>query len=580
MPRRKNKKFKRQKRHDHNHKDECIFESSIEEDLRRQRQRQKEREKDREMLKEPEEEDRMDETDTPFVEKCETRRQDIVLRGMSTTSLVDIAQLPARSLLSVHNESPLLSRTQRNRIQNLWHSRYLLSQMHMHSKASLLYTRKVKWRNHALPDGTSAPVDLTCKSHLHSAARTLDVVKFDHDHDGGQQLPTIATTVQGGFGIFTAAYGRQDSFHTLRGLPVHSLRMHEKSGWCGTVVLSDDRYSLYKFQCYPLPDATSFFEMRLQEPVTDFVFGTDLVLFACPRYYGKATLSPTFLTLEDGREGELRCLNIQNFPHSDALRVEMTCTKEKFIAFGHRNGQVSLLDLRQSQSCCSILQHLPKDSSSSILGSATDLQFLSNNHQLLVKRSFGSTQLHDLRQMTSSSSSSQQGDSSSTSRIMPRRRATMSSSVVHHLQVPSDHGILTTASSRCNGMVVDPTCQQTLISPYIDSDHNAALGFWSLNTGTFAGKKILAKNPEQDPIFVEMCPTTTASFLNNSNNDNTNNDRRGESSRKHDGLFNQHPSSDFGVWLKCGRFSKSRAQSSKAGSLHHLSLPGASLAIN
>lgn len=327
--------------------------------------------------------------------------------------------------------------------------------------------------------------------------------------------------------------------------------MHEKSGWCGTVVLSDDRYSLYKFQCYPLPDATSFFEMALQEPVTDFCFGTDLVLFACPRHYGTATLSPTFLTLEDGREGELRCLNIQNFPHSDALRVEMSCTKEKFLAFGHRNGQVSLLDLRQSQSCCSILQHLPtNDSISQILGSATDLQFLSN-HQLLVKRSFGSTQLHDLRQVSSQLLSQSR-------RI--RRSAT---SVLHHLRVPSDD-ILTTASSTCNGMVVDPTCQQTLLSPYIDADHNAALGFWSLNSGTFAGKKILAKNPERDPIFVEMCPTTTASFLNNN---------RGDENREHHGLSNP---SDFGVWLKCGRFSKSsRAQSSKAGSLHHLSFPGA-----
>ncbi|CAJ1951646.1 unnamed protein product [Cylindrotheca closterium] len=537
MPRRKNKKFKRQKRHNHQN-DECLFETSIEEDLRRQRQRQIERERDREMMKEFEE-DRMDETDTSFVENVETRRQDIVLRGMSVAPLIDIAQLPARSLLSVHNESPLLSRIQRNRIQNLWHSRYLLSQMHVHSKASLLYTRKVKWRNHSLPDGTSAPVDLTCKSNLHSAARTMDVVTFDEG-----QLPTIATTVQGGFGIFTAAYGRQERFNTLRGLPVHSLRMHEKSGWCGTVVLSDDRYALYKFQCYPLPDATSLFEVMLQEPVTDFVFGTDLVLFACPRYYGKATLSPTFLTLEDGREGELRCLNIQNFPHSDALRVEMTCAKEKFIAFGHRNGQVSLLDLRQSQSCCTILQHLPIDSTSEIFGSATDLKFLSN-HQLLVKRSFGTTQLHDLRQI----SSRLEQDSSKM-----RRRAT---SVVHHLQVPSD-GILSTASSRCNGMVVDPTCQQTLLSPYIDSDRNATLGFWSLKTGTFAGQKILAKNPERDPIFVEMCPTTTASFLN-----------RGE--MKH-GLSNP---SDFGVWLKCGRFSKSRAQGGKAGSLHHLSLPGA-----
>ncbi|KAL3939580.1 MAG: hypothetical protein SGBAC_005727 [Bacillariaceae sp.] len=212
MPRRKNKKLKRQEQFNQP-KDECIFETSIEEDLQRQRQRQWEREK--EVMKEESEGDRMEEMSTPLVKKCETRRQDIILRGMSTTSLVDIAQLPARSLFSIHNESPLLSCSQRNRIQNLWHSKYLLTRMHMNPKASLMYnskSNKVKWRNHSLPDGTTAPVDLACKSNLHSAARTMDVVIQDEG-----QLPTIGTTVQGGFGLFTAAYGRQERFHTLRG---------------------------------------------------------------------------------------------------------------------------------------------------------------------------------------------------------------------------------------------------------------------------------------------------------------------------------------------------------------------------
>lgn len=304
--------------------------------------------------------------------------------------------------------------------------------------------------------------------------------------------------------------------------------------------MSNDRYSLYKFQCYPLPDATSYFDVMLQEPVTDFSFGTDLVLFACPRYFGRTTLNPIFLTLEDGREGCLRSLNVENFPQSDALRVEMSCHKEKYVAFGHRNGQVSLLDLRQSM-CCSILQYsMGVSSSSPLLGSATDLQFLSNQ-RLLVKRSFGSVQLHDLRQVSSSSTSNHHHSSKK------------SLSVVQNFDVPSN--ILSTASATCNGLAVDPSCQQTLMTPYINSDREPCLGFWSLKSGVFVGNKVLAKNREQDTFFVELCQTTTASFSPNFETNKTD-------------------PPQFGVWLKCGRFAKQKLGYGKAGSLHHLSFPG------
>ena len=124
--------------------------------------------------------------------------------------------------------------------------------------------------------------------------------------------------------------------------------MHQGSARCGTVVRSNSRDAPYSFQYYPLPHATSYVEAPLYEPVHDFCFGTDLVLFACPRFVGNATLTPLFLPLEG--DGALRQLNVRNFPQSDALRVEMTCasSQEKYVAFGHRNGQVSLLDLRQS----------------------------------------------------------------------------------------------------------------------------------------------------------------------------------------------------------------------------------------
>eukprot|EP00980_Cylindrotheca_fusiformis_P002881 scaffold674_cov126-Cylindrotheca_fusiformis.AAC.20 len=290
------------------------------------------------------------------------------------------------------------------------------------------------------------------------------------------RLPAIGTAFQGGFGVFSATLGRPNQFHSMRG------------------------------------------------------------------YFGRSVLSPIFLTLEDGREGLLRSLNVQNFPQSDALRVEMACEKEKYVAFGHRNGQVSLLDLRQPSMCSSIVQYMGESTSQSlpVLGSATDMKFVSNQHQLLVKRSFGSTQLHDLRQVSSSKNNS----------------------VVYNYTVPSD--ILPTASATCNGLVVDPTCQQTLMTPYINTNHDACLGFWSMKSGTFVGNTVLAKNGgdagEKDTLFVEMCQTTTAAFV----------------PKSFDKRTQQHESDPcrFGVWLKCGRFSKQSLGHGKAGSLQHLSFPG------
>ena len=218
--------------------------------------------------------------------------------------------------------------------------------------------------------------------------------------------------------------------------------MHESSRRCGTIVRGHHPYSAWTFRYYPLPHAMSYTEVAILEPAHDFCFGTDLVLFACPRYSATSNaLNPLFLPLREGSttgggggggSAELRTLNVQNFPQSDALRVELSCSgNEKYVAFGHRNGQVSLLDLRQSHTTTSILQYYDAGSSSSssvpnngMLGSACDLAFLKQSpNQLLVKRSFGSCQLHDLRK--------------STSNRVPRN-VSASSSVVSHLTVPEE----------------------------------------------------------------------------------------------------------------------------------------------
>jgi hypothetical protein len=87
--------------------------------------------------------------------------------------------------------------------------------------------------------------------------------------------------------------------------------MHEKSERYGTVVsLNNDRYSPYKFLWYSLSHAMTYVETDLYEPVHDFCFVNNLVLFACPRFTGGTLLSPLFLSLECGDEA----LYVQNFP--------------------------------------------------------------------------------------------------------------------------------------------------------------------------------------------------------------------------------------------------------------------------
>ena len=313
--------------------------------------------------------------------------------------------------------------------------------------------------------------------------------------------------------------------------PVHAIRLHEKSHRMGTVVRDNTSSSSYKFHLYSLPHATNYAVADLHTPVHDFCFGPDLAIFACPRFGGQgrnSILTPLFLRL-DQPSGMLRSLNVQNFPQSDALRVEMSCEQEKYIAFAHRNGQVSLLDLRQSSTNSAIID---SGSPATEQGSATDLFFLAKQQQLLVKRSFGSCELHDLRMLSP----------------CPRSLVQSFQAKEHAPPKFAFHKML---SSNCNGMMVDPSTQQTLMSPYVNSLHQPCLGVWNMVSGDMVGTKVLHNNPRQETFYVELMSTTTPGF-----------DSRGR-------LRN----SSFGAWMKCGRFSQDKVHC-KTGSLHHLTFPG------
>lgn len=310
--------------------------------------------------------------------------------------------------------------------------------------------------------------------------------------------------------------------------------MHEKSGALGVTCQNSVIPQTNTFQFYNLPSASSCLETQLDTRVNDFCFGNDLVLFACPRYGwnssgSQSLLTPLFMSL--GHGASLRSINVNNFPQSDALRVEMTCHHEKYLAFGHRNGEVSIMDLRQTQSCTAVLT---SNQSAAEHGSVTDLGFLRSEKELLVKRGFGPCQLHDLRKLSKEPTSLLRSFCPPVESMAPAKK--------------SFHKTL---SANCNGFCLDPATEQTLVVPFINQLHEPCLGIWNLTTGESIGTRVLYENPHKEVYFVELCQRTTPAFQTGTTLDH----------------------SSFGVWFKCGKFSLQR-QNPKLGSLHHMTLPG------
>eukprot|EP00532_Pseudo-nitzschia_australis_P007331 CAMPEP_0168177620 /NCGR_PEP_ID=MMETSP0139_2-20121125/8574_1 /TAXON_ID=44445 /ORGANISM="Pseudo-nitzschia australis, Strain 10249 10 AB" /LENGTH=680 /DNA_ID=CAMNT_0008096729 /DNA_START=455 /DNA_END=2494 /DNA_ORIENTATION=- len=504
-----------------------------------------------------------------------------------------VVSLPPSFLLRhIEQTSPLLAMHKRNTLRKLWPVQHHLESMVVQPRAASLYC-KTKWPQYTSLESSSSSLssynnselkcswDLSCKHRLHPSARTFDVAMLDthththtHDYQSSSECasslssstPTIATIFQDGWGLL-----RQQSQHkinTIKAPPAYAIRMHESSKTCGMIVRSvpnssNRHMSPYSFRWYPLPHATSYVEAHLPRPVTDFCFGKEIALFSCPRYSGRSnnnseSLNPLFMPLVEAGgiesnsttnnyySSDVRTINVRNFPQSDALRIEMMCQEqEKLLGFGHRNGQVSILDLRATGTVCSILQCEDKTSGQS-LGSVSDLGFIpttgcfGQQHQILVKRSFGSCQLHDLRKSTSKLPLSSDASYHT------------STTVVCNMTVPANE-INPMLSANCNGFFVDPNSYQTMMSPYIaNPSGDARLGVWSLDTGVMVGSRLLQKKNKEgfvaaadreaernSSLHVELCSKTTPLVSS---------EQQQRHKGDHDGIDASSSSCSFGVW--------------------------------
>ena len=429
--------------------------------------------------------------------------------------------------------------------------------------------------------------------------------------------------------------------------PVHSVRLYSPSssssnslGYVGTLTQFGPQRgynsSSQKLKLYDLQHGQPFWNETLPLPMNDFCFGQDLVLFAPSLSSSPPSnndrLTPLFLAFrnEGGGHGDpsstnnfhpnytsssLRTLPVDNFPQSDAIRVEIHCS-EKLVSFGHRNGQVSLIDLRQSTTCCGRTD-IPRDQQnpSSTIGSATDIILRPSQHQLVVKHAFGRCQVHDLRRLSSTSTQ----DSATARQPLQnrfggnrRRRGrgnnnevsikdfsphhySSDSSLLFHLSVPERYNCHPNRSSRANGLAMldqassTPCHSQVVIAPFVNTSNESCLGYWSLRNGMFLGQKPLhssvrgstqgsnsnSSNRTEDDcvVFTELCQTVTPAYYFNEERSNSKPPRR----QNHPHSSSSTTSSGLGVWVKFGHFTKADASivpNSKTGSLRHITFPG------
>ena len=241
------------------HSNSFVYETTIEEDLRQQRLRQQQKEqqnkqqqeriqkeaerKRNEEAKEEQEQESIDGLDEEDQQRRQPRQSPIHLEHLysgggcttTTTALRNKPSLFSTNLSSpwfgsLEEQSPRLGPHNRQRIRQTWHSKHLLENLNLNPRAYSFYGKQSlsslskRWMEYSLPDGTHCSWDLACKRVLHPSARTLDVAMFDDD-DGNNnnnnnnttQLPTIATPVQGGWGLFRPPRGGVNRVLTLKG---------------------------------------------------------------------------------------------------------------------------------------------------------------------------------------------------------------------------------------------------------------------------------------------------------------------------------------------------------------------------
>lgn len=225
MPRKgRQRKWKRRRQEEQGNEDNLLG-NSLEDDLRLQRLRQHERlvekqkqESNDRRIDEHDENDAKIEVETPLPSLAsQSLPQHWIVRGNTQRWPAFTPEISSLWGLVITQQSPGLSSRQRGRWNHWTASKYLLENIHMEPRASTLYSGKLKWADHLLPNDMYCSGDLTCKHHLHPSARTFDVAQMTDNDNMLSSLPAIATVLQGGWGLYQPATRQMHSrIQTLR----------------------------------------------------------------------------------------------------------------------------------------------------------------------------------------------------------------------------------------------------------------------------------------------------------------------------------------------------------------------------
>jgi hypothetical protein len=318
------------------------------------------------------------------------------------------------------------------------------------------------------------------------------------------------------------------------------------------------------------------------------------------------------------------------------VEADPSCPNSFF--FGHRNGQVTLFDIRSGCSHSTQLESVPSSatrtttrnrSSLPFFGSITSIHPLSASlspRQVLVRGSQGSCRLHDFRKLCDNGISTSgakgkrhghtHGDASLVYEMTPLPLLAdfncdddFTCDISNHNNGDEDggnnhghrrhrHRQVQRLTSRCNGVVTNPE-ETIVISPHVqvhgaDQVEMPTLGFWSLQTGDWIGSKALAPSSltagddnEQFPAttswsvaWVELSKRVTPAWqwrnpILDGNHQNDDDDAEEENELDRENDANLRPRpGSFGLWYKCGQSMAGPSLPPAAGSIHHVYATG------
>lgn len=224
---------------------------------------------------------------------------------------------------------------------------------------------------------------------------------------------------------------------------------------------------------------------------------------------------------------------VSKYLKSDALCLEHL--DENTVLFGHRNGAISLLDVRSGDIHSVSCPDKRSGSTKCLLPLACDKMFI-------AKKLFGDCHVFDLRKMKTGWNDN-------------------ASSVVLNLKCPEEM-IDRMLSTCCSGIAINPS-ENVVISPFSDRNRSGRFALWSLSNGNLIGSKSIRNLKPQQGLsraalpHCELRATVTPSF------------EIAESQPKH---FARSKKNSWSVWFKSGEVEPDAPDC--MGSIHQLTFPG------